>query len=826
MKATLKNKRLDYDEVTPTNNVISTSSEEIVWHIAPSATDGYYTIYNDYYGVYAASTSADGNAQLLDDGTDDKALWAVSGDSTYDFDNKWRTSKSLLRENGTYGFACYANTTGGALSLYKLDTRAPFTAPASVSASINDTDDTVIDVTFSIVFDAASYVILATPMGGSPLAATGDPVVKSGVTSSPATISVSDGLAYSTQYEISVYAVPSNTTTYKNSAATVASGTVITGAAPAKPEGYELISSVDDVTTGLYIIAAKYNNKYYAFPNTLVAGKPEGVEVTVADDLITTSNGEDYVVTLTKDSNNFTIQGSNGTLGSKSATDFVIGGSNTSWTIGTGINGTFRVANVGTSRLLAFTGSVFGAYAASNITSTSSSYYEVELFKFNGTVVTKTNPTTTITPASPINLEVGDTQQLTVTTDSDGTKHFESSDDNIATVTNSGSIEAVAAGSATITVTTDETDTFNEGTTTITVNVTAPVSTVGSGTESDPYTTGDILSVYASSGSGTEEVYVTGTITGITEVSIDHGNATYTISEGANGNNSILVYRGKFIGNTSFTSADQIAVNDVVIVKGKISLYSNAPQLAQGNVLVSLNGKSKYLTAGSLSATTDDSTKQITVTWGAASGTEQAISYVVSCGNQTFNANAAGSHTFTMTDYTTYNVSVTASASDAVSVTASTTATLTDPNANTNEYVDVLTADLLAATGSAYTDFTNVSYTSGSDAVYAGQSAKDGSGNIQLRSKNSNSGIVSTISGGKVKSIKITVGSGTNTIDVYGSNSAYSNATDLYGGNKGTKLGSVTATGTITVSGDYAYIGIRSNNGAVYISKIEITWEN
>ena len=139
-----------------------------------------------------------------------------------------------------------------------------------------------------------------------------------------------------------------------------------------------------------------------------------------------------------------------------------------------------------------------------------------------------------------------------------------------------------------------------------------------------------------------------------------------------------------------------------------------------------------------------------------------------------------------------------------------------------DDVTDELTASDFAATSTTYTDFSGVSKTS--DAVYAGNSAKDSSGNIQLRSKNSNSGIVSTTSGGKVKSITITVGSGANTVDVYGSNTAYTAASDLYGNNKGTKLGSVTATGTINVTGDYEYVGIRSNSGAIYLSKIEIVW--
>ncbi|MBR1732976.1 MAG: chitobiase/beta-hexosaminidase C-terminal domain-containing protein, partial [Alloprevotella sp.] len=143
------------------------------------------------------------------------------------------------------------------------------------------------------------------------------------------------------------------------------------------------------------------------------------------------------------------------------------------------------------------------------------------------------------------------------------------------------------------------------------------------------------------------------------------------------------------------------------------------------------------------------------------------------------------------------------------------------------QVTDELTASDFAATNTTYTDFSGVSKTS--EAVYAGNSAKTKEGAIQMRSKNSNSGIVSTVSGGTVKSVKITVASGSNTVDVYGSNTAYTSAGDLYATTdnvtQGTLLGSLAASGTITVQGSYKYIGIRSNNGAIYLSSVEVTWE-
>ena len=136
---------------------------------------------------------------------------------------------------------------------------------------------------------------------------------------------------------------------------------------------------------------------------------------------------------------------------------------------------------------------------------------------------------------------------------------------------------------------------------------------------------------------------------------------------------------------------------------------------------------------------------------------------------------------------------------------------------------DTITASMLTATSTSYTNFSGVTATS--DAVYAGNSAKDNSGNIQMRSNNSNSGIVSTTSGGTIKSVKITVGSGSNTINVYGKNTAYSSASDLYNNsNQGTFVGSVTTTGTVNFTTGYAYLGIRSNSGAIYVSSVEITY--
>ena len=145
---------------------------------------------------------------------------------------------------------------------------------------------------------------------------------------------------------------------------------------------------------------------------------------------------------------------------------------------------------------------------------------------------------------------------------------------------------------------------------------------------------------------------------------------------------------------------------------------------------------------------------------------------------------------------------------------------------------DELTNATTGVEGSTYTEWTATETTSG--AAYAGQSA-GGNSSIQLRSKNSNSGIISTTSAGRVKKVVVEWNTNTTagqTLDIYGNNTAYTAVTELYAtgdkSNQGEKLGSiVNGTSTeLTIDGNYAYIGLRSYNGAMYLDKISITWES
>ena len=134
---------------------------------------------------------------------------------------------------------------------------------------------------------------------------------------------------------------------------------------------------------------------------------------------------------------------------------------------------------------------------------------------------------------------------------------------------------------------------------------------------------------------------------------------------------------------------------------------------------------------------------------------------------------------------------------------------------------DTLMLEDTGRTGVSYGEWSNV--TKDSDAVYAGNSA-GGNNAIQLRSTN-NSGIITTASGGNVRKITVTWNDNTTngrTLRIYGRNTAYSSASEL----QGDYLGVITygESTELTVSGDYAYIGIRSASGALYLDEVQITW--
>lgn len=116
----------------------------------------------------------------------------------------------------------------------------------------------------------------------------------------------------------------------------------------------------------------------------------------------------------------------------------------------------------------------------------------------------------------------------------------------------------------------------------------------GSGTQADPYNAAAANKAAEGLKDGEEkkDVYVSGTISQIKELSTQFGNASFYISDdGKTEGSQFYVFRALYLNGDKFTANDQIKVGQKVVVKGSLVNYNgNTPELAQGGQVVSVEG--------------------------------------------------------------------------------------------------------------------------------------------------------------------------------------------------------------------------------------------
>ena len=191
---------------------------------------------------------------------------------------------------------------------------------------------------------------------------------------------------------------------------------------------------------------------------------------------------------------------------------------------------------------------------------------------------------------------------------------------------------------------------------------------VHAGTDVDPYSVADALAAPTAEGK-----YVSGIISSITEVSVPNGNATYSLSDDGTTTIEIIIYRGKYLENASFTSEDQIKIGAEVVVTGNITIYNSKNQFAQGNYLTSYSAPvdvpatSITLTSSSSVSIQCDATSQISAAVDE-DATDKRLTYVsdtptVATVSDTglITAVDIGSATITVASYSTPAVSTTVS---------------------------------------------------------------------------------------------------------------------------------------------------------------------
>lgn len=157
------------------------------------------------------------------------------------------------------------------------DTRTAFTAPNSVTATLNASSNNSIDVSWDPVENASGYIITLIPDSGD------DVVVKSA--SSPYTVS---GLQYEMDYLVSVQAEPADYYVNIVSVATSAENVVETGEEPSG-SSWILVSSISDITAGgKYLLAT--NDKANVYNGSVSSGHLQVVSVSPINNKISDSD--------------------------------------------------------------------------------------------------------------------------------------------------------------------------------------------------------------------------------------------------------------------------------------------------------------------------------------------------------------------------------------------------------------------------------------------------------------------------------------------------------------------------------------------------------
>ena len=178
----------------------------------------------------------------------------------------------------------------------------------------------------------------------------------------------------------------------------------------------------------------------------------------------------------------------------------------------------------------------------------------------------------------------------------------------VCTVTNAGVITVVGAGDANISAAFAGNDEYEAQTVSIKITVKPAIDHDAKGQKNNPYliTDEDFLTLAgslkpedetstASSNPKSDKIYVKGYIVDIDDVTPEdlaqYGNMTFKIAAVKGDYDAeikLKAYRCKYLENAKFTSADQIAKDDEVVITGQIQWYGGSPQFVSGCYIYSI----------------------------------------------------------------------------------------------------------------------------------------------------------------------------------------------------------------------------------------------
>lgn len=167
---------------------------------------------------------------------------------------------------------------------------------------------------------------------------------------------------------------------------------------------------------------------------------------------------------------------------------------------------------------------------------------------------------------------------------------YTSSDDERAMVDETGAVlvDATVPGTYTITASFAGDDTYEPAQASYTIQVNKVLHLTGEGTLEKPYTVADVIEI-VNAGEHTEnQVYVKGVVGKVVSTANNieqYKNCDYFIVDEEGSSASVEAFRGKYLGNTDFTSLDQIAAGDKVILCGVMTKYKDIVELDRDNYI-------------------------------------------------------------------------------------------------------------------------------------------------------------------------------------------------------------------------------------------------
>ena len=341
---------------------------------------GKYTI-RDINGMYlcsgtGASSSLKGKATV-----DTGGYWSISicDDGSHKLVSSSTGSANVMMFNSKSNsllFNCYASSSS----------QSPVTLYPYSMVAVSTTPEIVISSEEPIVVDAEAGEVtinytIKNPVDDSAVQASADVAWLTDVQYTDGTVT------YTVEENTGAERKATVTLSYEGATSieVVITQAADTGDTPETPaEGYVLVTSLEEVTTGEYVIAAFSNEKYYAMcvNQGITSGKVMGGEVSVNGNVISTDEAKDYSLNIVYDNNNWYISNkSSGYLAYNSGTNFKLQEEAYGWTITYDTDASVFIIQTKDAQryILMNTSNNFGPYAASNLGN--ANYFNTQLFK-------------------------------------------------------------------------------------------------------------------------------------------------------------------------------------------------------------------------------------------------------------------------------------------------------------------------------------------------------------------------------------------------------------------------------------------------------------